>query len=160
MKNCGSCGELKSVNDYHKNSKTKDGLQSRCKSCNLLSVKSWQKNNPEKHKNIWERATSHRSKHTVRSRRYDIHPDDLLKLLVDSGGFCDICGESDKKGLVVDHCHRTNVVRGIICENCNRGLGMFKDSTFNLLNAVGYLTKNKTKYRKYSLVERSKYMHL
>jgi hypothetical protein len=41
--------------------------------------------------------------------------------------------------LVVDHCHKTNTVRGLLCHNCNRALGLFKDNTEYLNNAIAYL---------------------
>lgn len=44
----------------------------------------------------------------------------------------------------VDHCHSTNVVRGLLCSNCNIGLGKFRDSKKNLLSAVGYLRASAT----------------
>lgn len=46
---------------------------------------------------------------------------------------------SHKLKLVVDHCHSSGEVRGLLCHNCNRALGLFKDSRENLLNAVEYL---------------------
>ena len=38
---------------------------------------------------------------------------------------CVICGSEEN--LVVDHCHKTNIIRGMLCNHCNRGLGHFKD---------------------------------
>ena len=43
---------------------------------------------------------------------------------------------------VVDHCHSSNEVRGILCSDCNLGLGKFKDNKENLLNALKYLEEN------------------
>lgn len=53
-------------------------------------------------------------------------------------GHCAICGRS--AALVIDHCHKTGLVRNLICDSCNRGLGCFKDSPEVLLRAVEYLT--------------------
>lgn len=39
----------------------------------------------------------------------------------------------------VDHCHSTNAIRGLLCSNCNTGLGKFRDDAQLLLNAAGYL---------------------
>lgn len=51
-------------------------------------------------------------------------------------GLCAICDlASDKPFLHVDHCHKTNHIRGLLCENCNLGLGLFSDSP-NLLRAA------------------------
>lgn len=49
--------------------------------------------------------------------------------------------------LFVDHCHSTAVVRGLLCSNCNSGLGYFKDSAALMKAAVKYLTENTTTYR-------------
>lgn len=56
---------------------------------------------------------------------------------------CEICGasETERRALSVDHCHKTNMFRGILCDSCNRGLGYFKDNTKLLLKAADYLGK-------------------
>ena len=50
-------------------------------------------------------------------------------MLDGQGGGCALCGQKCKSGrsLAVDHCHTTGTVRGLLCGNCNRGLGMFQD---------------------------------
>ena len=50
---------------------------------------------------------------------------------------CVICGNNEK--LVVDHDHKTGKVRGILCNNCNTGLGMLQDNPKLLLRAISYL---------------------
>lgn len=59
------------------------------------------------------------------------------RLYEEQGGVCAICGAADPEH--VDHSHETGDVRGILCFNCNGGLGQFKDSTDALRNAVRYL---------------------
>ena len=58
-------------------------------------------------------------------------------------GKCAICGihedQLSKKGLAIDHDHVTNKVRGLLCGNCNRALGFFKDDIEILKKAVDYL---------------------
>ena len=68
---------------------------------------------------------------------------DNLKAMQDNK--CALCGEvpEDKrrKSLVVDHCHKSKRVRGLLCNKCNVALGLFQDSIDILENAVEYLRK-------------------
>ena len=82
--------------------KTKSGFDSWCKAC---------------------RAT-YRSE-TRRGNYRDMISDELLKDIVETVTECVICGSTEK--LVVDHCHTTNQIRGMLCNHCNRGLGHFRD---------------------------------
>ena len=74
-------------------------------------------------------------------RKYDITADEYDEMLGCQDGGCKICGKSfERVKLAVDHDHNTGKVRGILCENCNRGLGMFKDDPELLKSAVQYLS--------------------
>lgn len=57
-------------------------------------------------------------------------------------GVCAICGEGPRgknQRLVVDHSHATGIIRALLCQPCNLGLGAFKDKVFSLMKAVQYL---------------------
>ena len=55
---------------------------------------------------------------------------------------CDICGkELEKK--CIDHCHETKKIRGVLCNNCNTALGLFKDDPVRIENAIRYLEQAK-----------------
>lgn len=69
-------------------------------------------------------------------------------MLADQNGVCLICSkelivlgsvEEIQKVACVDHCHKTGKVRGLLCRNCNTGLGSFKDDTDFLKKAIEYL---------------------
>jgi hypothetical protein len=67
--------------------------------------------------------------------------DDLLE---SQGGVCSICKTEDtgfNKRFSVDHCHTEGHVRGLLCQPCNTGLGLFKDNQSVLLEAVQYLIR-------------------
>lgn len=57
------------------------------------------------------------------------------------GGLCGICREPMKRP-VLDHCHKTMEARGLLCSNCNIGLGQFKDDPKLLERAIVYVRDN------------------
>lgn len=68
-------------------------------------------------------------------------------MLEGQDGKCAICGSrhglaSKKHPLYVDHCHSTGKVRGLLCNRCNAGLGMFQDQPALLVRALNYLSKS------------------
>jgi len=60
-----------------------------------------------------------------------------LAYLIETTHNCTICG--DVSDLVVDHDHKTNKIRGMLCNRCNQGLGQFKDDPELLEYARIYL---------------------
>lgn len=75
---------------------------------------------------------------------YGISVEDYDKMFANQEGVCAICGSasSKRKGdkhLVVDHNHKTGKVRGLLCIQCNAGLGMFEDDVNIIHNAEVYL---------------------
>lgn len=72
-----------------------------------------------------------------RAKNYGLSVDDYQNLVSDQNGLCKICSKQDS--LVVDHCHETNKIRGLLCSQCNVGLGMFGDSVSTMLLAIDYL---------------------
>jgi hypothetical protein len=80
--------------------------------------------------------------HLNRLNRYFITPDDYQSLLDKQNNKCAICEDDlkqDKNNTVVDHCHSTDEIRGILCRECNSGLGNFKDKNNLLAQAAKYL---------------------
>jgi hypothetical protein len=64
------------------------------------------------------------------------------KTLFDAqGGVCAICGVVPQRP-VVDHCHNTGKVRGILCDTCNRCMGLLKDDPDLLMSAAAYLVRH------------------
>lgn len=56
-------------------------------------------------------------------------------------GKCAVCQRQfeDVMSAHLDHCHKTDTVRGLLCMNCNVGLGFFKDNVDLLVRAIAYL---------------------
>lgn len=88
-----------------------------------------------------------------REARFGIPPEEYRRLLEFQGGACAICKEPEAsvgnngevKALAVDHDHATGHIRGLLCQSCNTGLGMFGDSHFALCAAADYLKRQNTR---------------
>ena len=74
-------------------------------------------------------------------RDYGITPERYDEMLAEQGGVCAACGGSQRDGrpLCVDHCHRTKVVRGLLCDSCNICAGHIESSRFD--KVVAYLAR-------------------
>ncbi len=79
---------------------------------------------------------------TRRKRKYGITREEYMERLTRQGGLCDICGMEFGEDLRVDHDHSTGAVRGLLCANCNIGLGMFQEDPKKLTAAAEYLERH------------------
>lgn len=77
----------------------------------------------------------------VKKSQYGLNESELSRL--ESVTSCEICNENCK--LCVDHCHTTGRIRGMICNNCNLGLGQLRDSQGLLLACKSYIEKHKSR---------------
>lgn len=116
MKTCTKCKVKKPMDAKHfpPHNKTKSGFDSWCREC----------------------RSSYRSE-TRRGQYRSMISDEALKDIIETVKECVICGSTEE--LVVDHCHKTNIIRGMLCNHCNRGLGHFKDDPELLEFARMYL---------------------
>jgi hypothetical protein len=78
---------------------------------------------------------------------YRLRPERYNAILKAQGGVCAICqkppkGKGKEKYLHVDHDHLTSAVRGLLCGECNTGLGKFRDDPDLLIAAAEYLLKD------------------
>jgi hypothetical protein len=129
IKICKQCGWKASADFFQKDRSKKDGFRPECKPCTSLNRK----------KTL--------STETIRKRNLEKNfgkgaLDIYQKLFEKQGGVCAIC-KSPENGrynhLSIDHCHETEKIRGLLCNNCNRGIGLLKDNPEFLKNAVKYL---------------------
>ena len=77
------------------------------------------------------------------ARYYGITLEEYEILLTKQNNSCAICNAptgSNGKRLSVDHNHQTGEVRGLLCDDCNIGLGKFKDNSNLLAIAINYLS--------------------
>ena len=82
-------------------------------------------------------------------RQYGISMKEFNELLAHQNGGCAICKkpiDALRRRMNIDHCHETNVVRGILCSGCNTGLGHLGDNIAGLQRAIAYLQNPPFKY--------------
>lgn len=108
-------------------------------------AKEYYKNNKEKALES-SRKSRIKNKENVRVSQlkctYGITLDDWNSLFEKQEGRCAICKRPQdyfEKSLAVDHNHKTGKVRGLLCENCNRAIGLLYDNIDSLRNAIDYL---------------------
>ena len=136
MKTCTTCSTVKPLSEFHRGADYKDGYRSKCKKC--MSIHNKERYSTPEHKQ--------KARKWSYKRRYGITPTDYDLMLSDQNGVCKICGSKDsKKGdhrFMVDHCHTTGKVRGLLCGPCNSAIGLLGDNISTLQNAINYLTND------------------
>lgn len=127
VRRCGTCKQAKQLADFHK--RKGELLSFRCKQCTAAAL--------------------------IKSR-YGLAAEAFKAMADQQQGRCAICATDLKlsregvcrdKTVVVDHCHQTGKVRGILCSMCNTGLGSFKDSEKRLTSAIQYLRRSTSELR-------------
>ncbi len=100
-----------------------------CKPCNTTKSREWKRNNKEKH--YLNKLKG----------KFKMTPEEHKNLLDSQFNRCGICGkEESSRRLSVDHCHKTNLVRGILCRRCNLGISYFDDDVNVMNQAIKYLS--------------------
>lgn len=108
-KRCSKCRSVKPAAQFSINRRKRTGLSDHCYAC-------------------------------IRDRRYGLASGQYDELFAQQGGTCAICHRCPRQvALSVDHDHVTGRVRGLLCQNCNAALGMFKDDPALLARAIDYL---------------------
>lgn len=140
---CTKCQEFKSWSEYsHKSSKRYGRIQTElhkvkqpwCKPCGASLTKHYN-----------SLLSFETKKDRYYKRTYGISLDEFNFRFEKQNGLCLICERElqmthlSGDSVVVDHCHINGHVRGLLCNECNRGLGYFKDNINSLSNAIKYL---------------------
>lgn len=130
LKVCLACGVPKGREDFNN--------RSRCKDCHPKYRGECNKKNPN-----WRQISREGNIKT----KYGLTPEDYKAILAKQGEVCEICKqpESGKHGhLSVDHNHATGKIRGLLCTDCNVGIGRLKDSIATLRSAIDYLKRSES----------------
>ena len=140
MKICTKCGEEKLSKEFYKNLRLKSGLASSCIECERAQVVSRHEEN-NRLRRIRRDNPEYKLNEAV--RLYGLTALEFYVLLEEQNQVCKICGQGEtnrqKKRLSVDHDHKTNIVRGLLCHRCNTVLGMAEESKELLNKMIDYI---------------------
>lgn len=129
--------------------KIENGVK-RCRICRNESAKRSRDKCKERQR-LWQRNSYKNNPDTWKSKalklKFGITLEQFNQMYNDQQGKCKICNRTseetgDSRRLAVDHCHKTGIIRGLLCGNCNRGLGAFQDSEELLALAAKYLSNS------------------
>ena len=127
-KRCSRCSETKTLEQFSVHKNAPDGRHSQCRECrNAFQREKW--NDP-----AWKDYFRDKGL----QRRFGITVEDFDEMARQQGFACAIC-QSVPDVLCVDHCHKTNRVRQLLCRNCNLALGYAKDDPETLRAMAEYL---------------------
>jgi len=145
---CIKCRRWKPWTSFPSNKASKSGFYCKCKVC----LKEYREKNRHRqcaYLKEYYRTHSKEAKAQRLFNDYGLSIQDFEALYRAQKGRCAICsrklsmypkGKTRPDMAAVDHCHKTGLVRGLLCANCNRGLGYFKDSPQLLQIAIRYLS--------------------
>lgn len=157
---CHRCLVEKPANEFYKDATRTSGKAYICKDCKKELViayrlknadrtreyqRQWNKDNIQRVRSSqakYRRNNPEKLREDKYKRTYGISIKDYETMVEQQSRLCLICQKPEtKKGnrLSVDHCHQTGKIRGLLCNECNTGLGLFQDDPFRLDRAISYL---------------------
>lgn len=158
FKECSDCNELKPLIDFHRSPVHSGGVNSKCKSCTNRRRQQNYYNNIESErkqareynlrqdkkilaakKRKWAASNPDSIKNSNYKKLYGITLEEVLVMREKQNNRCLVCGNDFHDDYVVDHCHSTLKIRGLLHSSCNKLLGLAKDNISILLGAIYYL---------------------
>lgn len=169
-KSCARCKVVQAFSEFYpKKIKGKPGyFDSYCKACVAKKAReytdqhpekaywncvNYRKNNPERvraNSRRWESINKNKRWDGKLKRTYGITLDQYNQISEQQNNVCAICKDSDEdrkhlkfKRLCIDHNHSTGEIRGLLCSECNKAIGLLNDDPELLQSAITYLTRKK-----------------
>ena len=122
VKLCKTCNRERELKHFSKRTYSSGtvGYQPKCKDCERA-----------------KRSQYYKPHETMR-RKFKITEEQYQKMMEPDD--CPCCGRRMEKKCI-DHCHKTEKIRGVICNNCNTALGLIDDNKETLSNLIQYLER-------------------
>ena len=144
MKVCTKCSVEQVIENFYPDKNRPSGFNPWCKSC--VKICNAQKYFKFKDRYRQEQNDSYypgKYRSSNLKRLYGITSEEFDLMVENQNGVCAICGENGDGQLMlnVDHDHETGQIRSLLCGNCNRGIGQFKENSKICFLAGEYLEK-------------------
>ncbi len=139
-KKCNKCGVDLLLECFQPDKKKSFGVHGTCKKCHSIYAK---KRRDENQLNpILREQERQRSRDKMFRHRYGLTTDDYNQRVISQGNLCGVCTKAPKtsRHLVVDHCHETGKIRGLLCDGCNVAIAIL-DNKELLVKALAYLKR-------------------
>ena len=137
-KECSCCKQTLDIELFGVCPAYKDGRRGQCNQCRSKRQSAYAKAHPQKRA---KQDASVTRKHKLKVK-YGLTLERYASICKMQNGVCAICGngpDTKWRTLVVDHCHDTGIVRGLLCHRCNVALGRTGDNLDGLMRFVNYL---------------------
>lgn len=148
-KKCNICFQEKSIFDFYKRSSSPDNFAYTCKLCDskrYMIMKSIKGPELAAKQKEWRQNNKKRIRDTKRKSKYGLSGLEVDRLRAEQNYSCCICKKHEstlRRSLAIDHDHKTGENRGLLCDTCNRAIGLLQDNVYVLEQAVKYLQKYK-----------------
>jgi hypothetical protein len=161
---CAKCGVEKGIEEFHVDRSNPHGRKYACRPCTNKVKAKWRSENAIRvRKQKSDHYARNRDKYLAYQKsdarrenlwrwklktQFSMTEEDWQEAWDSQGGKCAICGCEphnianrgwNRKNLCIDHDHASGMFRGLLCHECNTGLGFFKDSVHSLVFAIEYL---------------------
>jgi hypothetical protein len=159
QKLCLACNEVKLITEFHTDKSRLNGLSAYCRPCNPIKTIARRERIKQEDPERWSRERAAISA-TFLAKKYGMTVQDYKNMLETQNGVCAICTRPERsrdatgkvRPLSVDHDHACcsgsvscgKCVRGLLCNDCNTGIGKFSDDINRLTSAVAYLLRGES----------------
>ena len=141
---CSKCVTIKTIGEFYPSTRHKNSRHPWCSVCYLSLGRARYRTNIESNRRK-ARERAKRCPDTLRDIKYRMAYGISLRqyndMLTSQNGVCAICLRADSIKLAVDHDHASGLIRGLLCKNCNRMIGLSRDNPVVLLAAANYVSQ-------------------
>jgi len=142
MKKCRICNIVKSIQEFRPYGGNRKGVRTLCRKCELDIRRKYE-----------YPYRAEKAKYYKIKDRYGLTKEEYDSL-IENNPVCKSCKEEFTNTPHVDHDHKTGIVRGLLCNKCNKALGLLNDDPIKIVNLLQYLLESSETISKESTLKR------